>query len=1145
MTTSYSPSEATIEAAIESRVSSAGFFQRVAEQLARSIYAYDFASLVPCGRRPDDKTISGWPDAYLSKADGTFVAIEATTVSQARRNHWRRDLERLQNELPNGHVRGIVWVAWCNPTGPTDAAEMRDEAVNLGILPEDVHIIFRAEACARLREPFHASFWVNDLNLRATSRPFSRVEDVLDRIGARQTAGIFPTTNDFKENNVYSPAILSNIEETLSNFGAAVVIGHGATGKTTLAMSLSYRPAFRSSPSYYLDLSTAAVDPDLEERAAEALTALAAKGVLFILDNAHLAPETAVRVYEQWRDFGRESQFLILTRRTRAKKEAWDREPQIEHIGVPCFDLVVAPADLEGVYQRLHRANRESYPASIPIEILAQWNQLFGGDLLAFSAAILGLFGRNGDVSTLRASDARAYIRSRYLLDPSLAAELSVLLDLAALAEAEGLAPLEIFPEEALKGCVRRGLIWVEERGRNGMYKLYRLIHPGLGTLLREAADCADSSRETRCRLLRAHPFACTSIAMRLAQAGATEEAHALISALWQDVDWPLAELSFRFWGHSIRTAERLGVLTPQEISRRTAAWSALPEARETLLRRTLEEPARNVLSILKFAPTKLPVIYNALREELMDNNNRARLVLSAQQKNPESLTMFLRFCDRSMPEVANVLYEEFQSQPSRAALTANSLKGPLSSTPLFLEFVRTRMPGVFSDICARIALDPTSLVTRALSTPLEHLASFLIFARKSLPEALHAIRIELEKERYRIRLIEKAMVTPLGHLAYFLQFSEAAMPKVTEVIKNGLSAQRYEAQLIVRAVATPLDHLASFLAYARRSLPNLSREIESAILSERFASVISERCVLDGPEKISALCRFDDAFSVILKRVDIDAWSRQWSVAPRGAPLGFKTFSLFCYLSGRQDLASTIAKSIILTSQLIDFPSKGTTIVHQVFILTSAHECTRIEVEEFLNRCFAADWVDSQYKSPLANAGALGGALRRIALDERDWLKPYYCSSALLQRVNDERPTAKCAPRLVAGWLQLLSSARLLDCGVPDLRPADFQPLAASLEIFGPGPPDEAIQGIQAGIWAGLREWCHLTQRQPSVDPKLAKGILAQFRSASADRPRTQALNSVMIDWLERSEVQDWQLVADRIPLLDVWKHRSLHESS
>ena len=80
----------------------------------------------------------------------------------------------------------------------------------------------------------------------------------------------------------------------------------------------------------------------------------------------------------------------------------------------------------------------------------------------------------------------------------------------------------------------------------------------------------------------------------------------------------------------------------------------------------------------------------------------------------------------------------------------------------------------------------------------------------------------------------------------------------------------------------------------------------------------------------------------------------------------------------------------------------------------------------------------------------------------------------------------------------------------------------------------------MQAGLWSGLREWCHTYRERPVVDAALAEGILAQFRAAdSVGRPRLTALNAIMIDWLERCQAQQWRLVADQDSLLDALESR------
>jgi hypothetical protein len=292
MISSFAPTQAVVESAIYRGIGNPGFFQRVAEQIACGLYPHLASSLVPFGRNPNDKTVQGWPDAYLTKKDGTLIAIEATTANDARTNHWKGDLVKLETRLPVDRLGGLVWVAWCDPAAPTDEGNMREQVCRLGFAREDVHIVFRKQLCSLLSAPFHARFWLNELQLPVTPDPFNRISDVIRRGAQSQATRIFPTPEEFENDRVHAPRLLFEVEQALEERGATIVVGHGASGKTTLAYLLAHRKRFKHPPSYMLDLTTSASDPTLVERASEALTACADRGVLFVIDNAHLDPRS-------------------------------------------------------------------------------------------------------------------------------------------------------------------------------------------------------------------------------------------------------------------------------------------------------------------------------------------------------------------------------------------------------------------------------------------------------------------------------------------------------------------------------------------------------------------------------------------------------------------------------------------------------------------------------------------------------------------------------------------------------------------------------------------------------------------------------------------------------------------------------------
>ena len=175
------------------------------------------------------------------------------------------------------------------------------------------------------------------------------------------------------------------------------------------------------------------------------------------------------------------------------------------------------------------------------------------------------------------------------------------------------------------------------------------------------------------------------------------------------------------------------------------------------------------------------------------------------------------------------------------------------------------------------------------------------------------------------------------------------------------------------------------------------------------------------------------------------------------------------------------------------------------------------------LLRCFTPDWLGTQYRSPDASVGALAGAVRSIAMSEQECVRRHFLHPALFQRLLAEQPTNRHASRHVAEWLQLLSATGLLGHNTTmRLQPMDSRAISEALKVWLPGPIDQGIQAIQAGLWAGLREWCHITQQRLIVPPDLTKAVLAQFRAANAaGHPRIAALNAVMIDWLERCQDQ------------------------
>jgi hypothetical protein len=979
--------------------------------------------------------------------------IEATTAQDARTSHWRKDLFNLETRLPVDRLGGLIWITWCDLSSPTDEGIMSDQVCRLGFSREDVHIIFRKQLCSLLLNPYHSRLWLNDLGLSVTPDPFSRISDVIRRSGKSQGLRIFPSLEEFESDLVHSPRLLVKVEKALAECGVAIVVGHGASGKTTLGYLLANRLYHKHSPSYILDLAKTESDPSLVAHASQALTLFADTGVLFIIDNAHLDPDAADSLIEQWQEFGRGSELLILMRRVRAKAEVWDSYPKLEEGQLPCFDLIVETSDLEGIYRRLYIAKNSKLPPQLDSGLLNRWLSLFGGDLIAFSAGVLGLFERDGDPVSLGPDDASAWVRHNYLTLSHI--EVSALLDLAAVAEIEVLVPIETFDDGALDSYIQRGLVWVEERGSKRKYYYYSLAHPGLATLLRRAANCDESSRKDRLRILRNHTSVCCLAAVSQAASGNTEEAKELLFMLWQDSNWPFSNISICYWERPLSLTEELGVVSSGEMVARSQGWLAHGSSRSTLVRSALTSSTSHLERILDFTDKKTPQISAALREELSMLKNKAYL--------------------------------------TECVLTS------------YLGGVR----------------------------------SLINFAFRERLELGRIIVDILKADENRDRVVCQALNTPLAGLAYFLDYAEEKIPEVARAIRESMASN--PELLINQALRTPLDQLAFFLAYAREKMSDEERFLQSQLLMSANLERMAERAVRDGPEKITAMCNHEKEYAKVLSFINVDKWSQRWGNARIGQPDWIITFFSNCYNQGCVALVAPLAASLVRHGRAEDFPAPSINIRHLAFIVTSPLECTSSEIEQFLTRNFAPSWLGRQYSSPEATVGALAGALRAITMSDHEFVRRYFVHSALFERLVAEQPVNRPRPRHIAEWLQLLGAARLLNNEVTMRQQRiDSSAVLKALMLWPPRPADQGIQPIQAGLWAGLREWCHITQSQLVVPSELAEAVLAQFRvSDPQDRPRVSALNTVMIDWLERCKDNGWKLVCDESSLLTVVEHQ------
>jgi hypothetical protein len=519
---------ANIQERISSRLRklSANDLQRLAEELALILRPSTFsrATLVVQGRNIENQTTKGWPDAYAEAPGGGVYAIEATRQKGSWKKHVEEDLIKATDGI-NRMLAGYFFVGGYpdhEPTAKTKSDWIRKFAA-IGIAPENISLLVGLDLVTVLMAPECARIRQTILRLSVAPRRFR-----LLRAGAVNREDLDPSqpsSDDYKNRRVFEPSLLPEVVSGLKSKGQVLIRGHGAAGKTTLAHLLSASTEIDPSPVYYVDLG--AISESLEyfcNEAVEDFAEFAGPGVIFIVDNIHLAESLVRDLVQEWLAVAKplKAGLLLLGReqRTRHGTGLGDLKPLVMRAGAP---------ELRGVVRRL--LEREDY--SIP-EIsnaqLREWIAVFGGDpnepstsvdLIAFSAAagrrLSALAAGNFH---LKPEDAVDGVRARYWSPIKQEAERANLLRLAALAILEVAAvdgnlprPDFGFPTSSSQGFVFSSPIGGEGRVQHS------LAHPALGNLLLHAAGVIDGGRVERCSAARAQ----ASLAFRLAALAADD----------------------------------------------------------------------------------------------------------------------------------------------------------------------------------------------------------------------------------------------------------------------------------------------------------------------------------------------------------------------------------------------------------------------------------------------------------------------------------------------------------------------------------------------------------------------------------------------------------------------------------------------
>ena len=255
--------------------------------------------------------------------------------------------------------------------------------------------------------------------------PFERIGPNAPRVRRPDKSPLsspFPSWQEFLESAVPSLAADEEVIRRLNNHGWAFVLDVASIGKSTLAYRIAARPEYRNKPAYQVLLSQLTVDEAESEISPQAaLARLARPGVLFVIDNAHLQPEVAHTLWQQWRDRPMGSKLIILATRMErvinlpGQTSLRDLE---ENSANPAVLLSPAPEDLAPIlnYVLARIDNSAHAKLAATFDDLKAWHKLYGREIGAFVVAVSQRHREilDGDFSLPEATCAE-WIKERHL----------------------------------------------------------------------------------------------------------------------------------------------------------------------------------------------------------------------------------------------------------------------------------------------------------------------------------------------------------------------------------------------------------------------------------------------------------------------------------------------------------------------------------------------------------------------------------------------------------------------------------------------------------------------------------------------------------------------------------------------------------
>ncbi len=1060
------------------------------------------------------ETVTGWPDLF-ALTDGAkldVVSVTRRATAPAAMSHLEDDIARIQKSEP-GTIAGFTFFAWAPTPGGTVLQTAARALIDCGLAADRITFVFAQELVQTLlRDPQYGRLLVDELALHTHAFPF---EDSQSRDLFSDEPGLFrPSRAEFESGAVHRPTAFTEARERLVSERFCVVLGRGAAGKTVLGAHMALSSEWARF--YYLDLS----DNDQTQavpQALEVLSSVSQPGVLFIIDNAHLASRAALLLHDHWVRQGNGSSLLVLARFTSTLQDRVGGRP-LSRLTEQAIHLVASPEDLGGIARRL--LMRKGEAARVPDDALRVWEKTFGGDLVAFSLALQSRIEAGG-LETLRRTwslsyqDTLDYVHSQYIADAS-DSERESLFRIAALARYEIGVPPQALPHgHELSHTVKHGIVIESRHGLLGERR-YTLVHPGLGTLISQAAGFSEEDLDALAieTAMNALPAA-LSLARR-ADGVTAQKVSALLRAKWSTphlLDRMIHEAPLRTTALTLAGLVKDGVCSEADLD-------ASLVSRADVLAQAIREGDPGAVNLLLAVLGKRRGL-TALADVLTggDSNLEGLVLDAALQGMWDTLAALVAANDtkirsdgnQSLARLGHETERLLRTNRARRALSRGSSRVWSGDLSHFLDSLKRRPKTRAS-------------VLRALSRPegLSGLRLMLVGRgiRAAAPLLARIVELDPDLAREVFRELDDEGIADLGRglcsgrvddLATLISLIERVAPEQVLALKRWLNSGEGREALKRCIVDTSIDGIVVTLD-GKISVPDELNAALTELESEAGTSVIAR---VAGRSHVADLLRLVEVWppgTRVINDINAETWHRQVMARRPENPEVFTRAVKALSQHGRSDLINALATAVVDRATPRQWSKAYFGPVANV--LRFARDRSAEDKLRFMDRALEDGWLRRQYEH--AGLGALAASLFNLWVDQPEAVIAWLADDSLADRLAREMRQLDENPNNIALFAQGYGAAGLF-VDVPRwifpsaaLRPA--------IELILPTSPSKGLTLYELQILLGAFAAADLTILCEELPSWIAR-VEDNYRTVPL-RGRSLLLKRHAIGWLSAPNV-------------------------